>query len=82
MHEERLSDVAGEEGQVRSTACALCGQRCNFEDPDTYHEVTSWVHGPKLDGPKLRQHTGNIAHKACIDATVAGQAVDQPTLDI
>jgi hypothetical protein len=60
--------------------CAACGQPCDPDNPETYHEVRSWVNGPKLDGPKLREQTGDIAHKDCIDRMVAGQAPDQPKL--
>jgi hypothetical protein len=52
-----------------------------MSDENNYVEVGSWVNGPKLDGPKLRVQTGRVAHKSCIDATIAGQAVDQPELD-
>jgi hypothetical protein len=38
------------------------------------------VNGPKLDGPKLREQTGKLAHKSCIDLLVAGQAPDQERL--
>ena len=60
--------------------CKFCFERVNIDDPETYHEVKSWVNGPKLDGPKLREQTGRYAHKSCIDLLVAGQAPDQERL--
>lgn len=61
-------------------ACSFCFKLTDQDDPETYHEVTSWVNGPKLDGPKLRQQTGSIACKSCIDKLVVGQAPDQEGL--
>lgn len=60
--------------------CAFCVRPVDLDDDETYHEVKSWVNGPKLDGPKLREQTGLVAHKACIDKVIAGQAADQPDL--
>lgn len=60
--------------------CAFCPEPVSDDDQDAYREVVSWVHGPKLDGPKLREQTGRVAHKHCIDNLVAGQAPDQPEL--
>lgn len=65
---------------TRLNGCAVCGLDVDVDDPETYHEVKSWVNGPKLDGPKMREQTGEMAHKKCIDLMVAGQAPDQPTL--
>lgn len=62
--------------------CVFCGWAANRDEPETYKEVTSWVHGKKLDGPVLREQTGRIAHEECIKMVVAGQAADQPKLDI
>lgn len=61
-------------------SCYFCGQQVAIDSEETYREVRSWVNGPKLDGPKLREQTGNMAHKHCVDNLVAGQAVDQDTL--
>lgn len=60
--------------------CAFCDKRANPDDPDLYREVLSWVHGPKLDGPVLRERTGKVAHKDCVDKLRAGQAPDQEEL--
>lgn len=60
--------------------CDFCSKEVNLDDEENYHEVTSWVNGPKLDGPKLRERTGNVAHKSCIDKILAGQAPDQEGL--
>lgn len=60
--------------------CAFCFQPVDPESQDTYRQVTSWVHGPKLDGPKLREQTGALAHGDCVRKQVAGQAPDQPEL--
>lgn len=61
--------------------CAFCELPCSPDHSDTFHEVTSWVHGPKLDGPKLREQTGRIAHKYCVELAVSGQAADQPKME-
>jgi hypothetical protein len=61
-------------------SCAFCFQPVDQDDTDNYHEVASWVNGPKLDGPKLRQQTGAVAHKSCVDKLVQGQAPDQEGL--
>lgn len=60
--------------------CWFCHKPVDKDNEETYREVTSWVNGPKLDGPKLRTHTGALAHKSCIDNLVAGQAPDQEGL--
>lgn len=60
--------------------CAFCFDPVNTEDEENYREVSSWVNGPKLDGPKLREQTGRVAHKLCVEHLVAGQAPDQPEL--
>lgn len=62
--------------------CSLCNMPADENHPSTYHEVTSWVSGPKLDGPKLREHTGRIAHEYCIELAISGQAPDQPKLEL
>jgi hypothetical protein len=62
--------------------CDFCDQPVDTDDTDNYVQVTSWVSGPKLDGPKLRLQTGRVAHKDCVDRVVAGQAPgdEQPDL--
>jgi hypothetical protein len=60
--------------------CKFCLNGLDPDAEDTYHEVKSWVNGPKLDGPKLRERTGRLAHKSCIDLLVAGQDPIQPRL--
>lgn len=60
--------------------CEFCPEPVDADDPETYQQVTSWVNGPKLDGPKLRERSGLMAHKKCIDHLVHGQAADQPEL--
>jgi len=60
--------------------CAFCPEPLDADDTTIYHEVKSWVTGPKLDGPVLREQTGQLAHKSCIQALIAGQAPDQPLL--
>lgn len=60
--------------------CEFCDEPVDADDPETYHQVVSWVNGPKLDGPKLREQSGLLAHKKCIDHLVHGQAADQPEL--
>jgi hypothetical protein len=65
---------------VGDSGCAFCSNRLDLDDPDNYREVISWVHGPKLDGPVLREQTGRMAHKDCIDKLRQGQAPDQEKL--
>lgn len=60
--------------------CSFCHKPADEDDPATYREVTSWVNGPKLDGPVLREQTGLIAHERCIKNVINGQAADQPEL--
>lgn len=64
--------------------CSLCFLNLTSDEVDdseaVYREVTSWVHGPKLQGPVLRHQTGRLAHKVCIEKQIEGQAVDQETL--
>lgn len=60
--------------------CAFCPNQVIEGNPENYYEVTSWVHGPKLDGPIMRERTGRVAHKKCIDNLAHGQAPDQPEL--
>lgn len=67
------------ESGIRST-CSFCFKLVDRGDPTIYREVTSWVHGPKLDGPVLRGQTGNVAHEECIQKAVNGQSSDQEEL--
>jgi len=67
------------------SSCALgCGNPITpeeLDDPEAvYREVTSWVHGPKLQGPVLRTQTGRLAHRACVQKLIDGEAVDQEKL--
>jgi hypothetical protein len=57
--------------------CAFCPRPVNEDDEFEYREVSSWVNGPKLDGPKLREQTGRVAHYDCVMNLVHGQAPDQ-----
>lgn len=65
-------------------SCSLCEEDltpAELDNPEAvYRQVTSWVHGPKLQGPVLREQTGLLAHKACIQKLIDGQAVDQDKL--
>lgn len=61
--------------------CAFCPNKIEAGDEsELFREVRSWVHGPKLDGPVLREQTGRVAHKACVEKLMDGQAPDQETL--
>jgi hypothetical protein len=62
--------------------CPHCGKEVNTdEDPDSFYtEVVSWVTGPKLDHPIMREQTGRFAHKKCVENLQHGQAPDQPEL--
>lgn len=70
----------GYEGRI----CPMCLERLTPEvkdDPNAiYHEVVSWVTGPKLQSPVLRAQTGRIAHKTCIDKVLNGQSPDQESI--
>ena len=64
--------------------CHFCKERISgqdLDDPDAiYKEVTSWVTGPKLQSPTLREHTGRIAHATCVKKMLDGEAPDQVAL--
>lgn len=61
--------------------CNFCFNNIDPDDEDTFKQVTSWVSGPKLDGPKMREQTGRLAHKSCIDLLSKGQdPLEQPRL--
>lgn len=60
--------------------CFFCKNELDADDPTTYRQVESWVTGPKLDSPVLREQTGRLAHKTCIENIMRGQAPDQPGL--
>lgn len=64
--------------------CAFCFEQLSaqeIDDPEAvYRQVTSWVHGPKLQGPVLRMQTGKLAHKPCIEKLINGQAPDQQSI--
>lgn len=62
------------------TKCPFCHGAVNPDAEENYREVSSWVSGPKLDGPKLREQTGRVAHKHCVENLASGQAPDQPEL--
>lgn len=62
------------------TDCFFCDEHVDPDNPENFRQVTSWVSGPKLDGPVLRQQTGAVAHKECIDKRLLGQAPDQQAL--
>lgn len=55
-------------------ACEFCHEPVNDDDPDMYREVKSWVHGPKLDGPVMREQTGRVAHGDCVRMVMNGVA--------
>jgi len=57
--------------------CVFCNHPVDPDDPENYHEAKSWVTGPKLDHPVLRERTGRVAHKTCVEKLVDGQAPDQ-----
>lgn len=65
-------------------ACQLCFKPIDsdlLDDPDAiYRKVTSWVHGPKLQSPVLREQTGDLAHRSCIEKLINGQSPDQESL--
>lgn len=55
-------------------ACEFCFKPVNDDDPDMMREVTSWVSGPKLDHPVMREQTGRIAHGECVRMVINGVA--------
>jgi hypothetical protein len=52
----------------------------NTDADENYRQVTVWVNGPKRDGAVLREETGAVAHKHCVDLMKAGQSPDQTEL--
>jgi len=64
--------------------CSFCHEGFTVEELDdpnlTYIEVASWVTGPKLQSPVMREQTGRRAHKSCIDKALDGEAADQQPL--
>ena len=65
--------------EVTSTSgfCIFCNKILEGSDPDVYHEVKAWAHGPKMDSPVLRHQTGKLACRDCIERLKKGQAADQ-----
>lgn len=76
--------MSQEEHGVFTHTCPLCSLTIapeQLDDPDAiYREVKSWVTGPKLQNPVLREQTGNVAHAVCIKKLLEGQAPDQKPL--
>ena len=68
------------QGSPGNSSCSFCGRTVEAGDVDTFREVISWVHGPKLDSPVLRTQTGQLACRTCIDRLKEGQAPDQETI--
>jgi hypothetical protein len=60
--------------------CHFCKKDVDLDDEELFRQVTSWVNGPKLDGPVLREQTGAFAHHYCIEMLIHGQAPDQEGL--
>jgi hypothetical protein len=59
---------------MQQQACEFCPNPVDDDDPDTYREVKSWVHGPKLDHPVMREQTGKVAHGDCVRMVMNGVA--------
>ena len=72
------------EAHTMTHTCAMCSEEVTPEQVDdpmaTYREVVSWVTGPKLQNPVLREQTGRIAHAECVKKMIEGQAPDQKPL--
>lgn len=60
--------------------CAFCNRAVDPDDPTNYRQVTSWVHGPKMDGPVLREQTGRVAHELCVQKVKDGIAPETEPL--
>jgi len=75
----RMCETQLYEGTV--TTCPMCLKGFSGEelkDPDrTYFEVTSWVTGPKKQSPVMRQASGRVAHRSCIEKILDNVAPDQ-----
>lgn len=71
-----------ETGTHQYSRCAFCNRPVEADDVETYHEVIAWAHGPKMDSPVLRQQTGQLACKNCINKMKQGQAPDQEGLEL
>lgn len=73
-----------QEGHGVQHVCPFCGLKIapeQLDDPNAiYREVKSWVTGPKLQHPVLREQTGNIAHAVCVQRLLEGQSPDQKPL--
>ena len=64
--------------------CAMCWEEIDSalkDDPEAlYHEVVSWVTGPKLQSPVLRTQSGRLAHASCVHKVLDGQSPDQESI--
>ena len=64
--------------------CTMCCRAFTPEEKDDpnglYHEVVSWVTGPKLQSPVLRRQTMRLAHVTCVEKVLNGQSPDQETI--
>jgi len=75
-----------QEGQASSgpSGCAFCHGDITADELDNpdliYREVASWVTGPKLQSPVLREQTGRVAHVKCVHKVLEGVAPDQDDL--
>lgn len=84
----KMSDISSRmelyELAAEGKCCPMCWQELKSEevyDPDAvYHEVVSWVTGPKLQSPVLRSRTGRLAHTTCIEKLLNGQSPDQEAI--
>jgi len=64
-----------------STLCFFCYDGVDEDDINAYHEVSSWVRGPKKDSATLRKYTGRRAHGECVSRIAAGLAPRQKSLE-
>lgn len=75
---------SSDEWTGQGLGCKFCFKSFTVEEIDnpelTYREVASWVTGPKSDSPVLRERTGRMAHKECVEKVVNGVAPDQEPL--
>lgn len=60
--------------------CFFCKLPVSLDDPDLAKEVKGWVVGPRKDSMKLRQDTGEYAHRECVTSVTAGMPPEQPDL--
>jgi hypothetical protein len=79
--EDSPQDTGSEDKPVGPENCAFCKARIDRDDSSTYHEVITWLRGPRRDSNLARNYTGRKAHRPCLLAVVQGRAASEIPLD-